>query len=88
MIHFEHTSYLVGCVNTTSSAKPEVYNITLSSKEDRATATGSTYRKFTEDFVKLVRVVYEMHMRSDRYTDTFIAILRTGGKVIRKPTAE
>jgi len=40
----------------TSSTKPEVNKVFFSSEEDRATATGSMYRKF----VKLANVVFEM----------------------------
>jgi len=51
----------------------EEKRIALSSEEDRATATVTC----TEIYAKFGHVVSEIRQRTDRHTDTLIAILRT-----------
>jgi len=77
--HVEHTSYwcrlcLAEWANMTSCTKPEVHNV-LHCCQRRTEPRPQVTR--AENFVKFGRVVFEICERTDRHTDTLIAILRT-----------
>jgi len=71
-----------GQVLVTSSIKPEVH-ISLSSEEDRSTATGSKRRK---SCIQFGHVIFEIRSRTDRQTDTLIAILSDSSQTFNTRT--
>ena len=73
--HFKiHIKPTLKYVQTLTSTKPTIYsNIALSTEKDRATTTC----KVTKNLAKFGQMVLEIRERTERHTDSLIAILRT-----------
>jgi len=68
-IVFDSGPFAPLCKNMTLLTKPEVQNIAVNSKEDRATARGSMYRKCWNLDVFLRYVSGQRNRQTDRQTD-------------------